>query len=63
MYGEKPAENKEQNRTVHEEWKWTHPTYIIEFKHRLTDLKKAEIDPTKRMADIDQKNNILELNW
>jgi len=63
MYGEKPAENKGQNRITHEEWKWTHPTYIVEFKHRLTDLKKAEIDPTKRMADIDQKNNILELNW
>ncbi len=62
MYGEKPAENK-QNRTVHEEWRWTHPTYVVEFKHRLTDLKKAEIDPTKRMADVDQKNNILELNW
>ena len=62
MNGEKPAENT-QNRTVHEEWRWTHPTYIVEFKHRLTDLKKAEIDPTKRMADVDQKNNILELNW
>ncbi len=62
MYGEKQAENK-QNRTVHEEWRWTHPTYVVEFKHRLTDLKKAEIDPTKRMADVDQKNNILELNW
>ena len=63
MFGEKPAEEKAQKRTVHEEWRWTHPTYIIEFKHRLTDLKKAEIDPTKRMADIDQKNNMLELNW
>jgi hypothetical protein len=63
MYGEKPARDKAQNRTVHEEWKWTHPTYIVEFKHRLTDLKKAEIDPTKRMADVDQKNNILELKW
>ena len=63
MFGEKPAEDKVQNRTVHEEWRWTHPTYIVEFKHRLTDLKKAEIDPTKRMADVDQKNNVLELNW
>jgi hypothetical protein len=63
MYGEKPSENAAQSRTVHEEWRWTHPTYIVEFKHRLIDLKKAEIDPSKRMADVDQKNNILELNW
>jgi hypothetical protein len=63
MFGEKPAENIAPNRIVHEEWRWTHPTYIVEFKHRLIDLKKVEIDPTKRMADTDQKNNILELNW
>ena len=63
MFGEKATEDKNQNRIVHEEWRWTHPTYIVELKHRLTDLKKAEIDPTKRMADADQKNNILELNW
>jgi hypothetical protein len=63
MFGEKPAEDKKQNRIVHEEWRWTHPTYVVELKHRLIDLKKAEIDPAKRMADTDQKNNILELNW
>ena len=62
MFGEKPAE-KGANRIVHEEWKWTHPTYIVEFKHKLTDLKKVEIDPTKRLADVDQRNNSLLLNW
>ena len=62
-FGEKATEDKNQNRIVHEEWRWTHPTYIVELKHRLTDLKIVEIDPTKRMADTDQKNNILELNW
>lgn len=63
MLGAKPAENATEPRVVHEEWKWTHPTYIVEFKKRLTDLKKAEIDPSKRMADIDQRNNLLQLNW
>lgn len=63
MYGDKPAEITGQNRQAHEEWKWTHPTYIVEFKNRLTDLKKVEIDPGKRMADIDQSNNVLQLNW
>ncbi len=63
MFGEKPSENDKQKREVHEEWRWTHPTYIITFKHRLTEVTAAEIDPSKRMADIDRKNNLLELKW
>jgi len=63
MYGDKAPENDTEKRVVHEEWRWTHPTYNIEFKHRLMDLKKVEIDPSKRMADVDQRNNILQLNW
>ncbi len=62
MFGNKPAETKEA-RIVHDEWNWTNPTYIVEFKHPLTDLVLAEIDPTKRMADVDEKNNSLKLNW
>ena len=62
MYGEKPAENK-TTRIIHEEWRWTHPTYVVEFKRKLTDLKLAEIDPTKRLADIERRNNLLELKW
>lgn len=63
MFGEKPAEDASVKREVHDAWKWTHPTYIIEIKRRLTELKVAEIDPSKRMADLDRKNNILTLNW
>ncbi|MEO8766010.1 MAG: M1 family metallopeptidase [Ginsengibacter sp.] len=62
MFGNKPAENTE-TRIVHDEWNWTNTTYIVEFKHPLHDLVLVEIDPTKRMADIDQKNNTLKLNW
>ncbi len=62
MFGEKASENKSP-RIVHEEWKWTHPTYVVEFKRKLTDLKEAEIDPTHRLADIERRNNLLHLNW
>ena len=62
MFGEKSSENSSA-RVVHEEWRWTHPTYILEFKRKLTDLKEVEIDPSRRMADIDRKNNLLQLNW
>ncbi|MFM2326686.1 MAG: hypothetical protein RIR31_888 [Bacteroidota bacterium] len=63
MFGEKANENATQKREVHEEWRWTHPTYIVEFKQRLLDVKAVEIDPSKRMADVERKNNLLELNW
>ncbi|MGZ4048333.1 MAG: M1 family metallopeptidase [Bacteroidia bacterium] len=62
MFGNKPAEGNEPF-IVHSEWNWTNPTYVVEFKHPLSDLILAEIDPTKRMADVDQKNNTLKLNW
>jgi Peptidase family M1 domain len=63
MFGEKPAEDPSIPRTTFEAWKWTSPTYTFELNHRLTDIKVVEIDPTQRMADVDRKNNKLELNW
>lgn len=63
MFGEKPDENNSIPRKVYEPWKWTHPTYIIEADKKLFDLKTVEIDPSLQMADIDGRNNRLELNW
>ena len=63
MYGEKPVEDSALPRKTYDAWKWTDPTYIIETNHRLTDITIAEIDPSQRMADIDRKNNKLELKW
>lgn len=62
MLGNKPSENNDK-RVIHDEWNWTNPTYNASFKNRLIDLVSVEIDPTKRMADIDQHNNVLKLNW
>ena len=63
MFGKKPAEANVANRKDYPEWRWTTPTYIIETKRKLTDLRIAEIDASQRMADIDRKNNKLELSW
>jgi len=63
MFGGKPAEDARIPRTEFEPWKFTDPTYTILLNHRLTDLKVVEIDATQRMADVDRKNNKLELNW
>ncbi len=63
MFGNKAAENKNEKYIVDEEWRWTHPTYVAEVKAKLTDIKKVEIDPSKRMADVERRNNLLELKW
>ena len=62
MFGAKPAENN-ISRIVQEPWKWTHPTYVFEVDKRLMNVQSIEIDPTWRMADVNRKNNKLELNW
>ncbi len=63
MYGEKPVEEPAIPRKVYDAWKWTHPVYIIETNRKLFDIVAAEIDPTQRMADVERKNNKLELKW
>jgi aminopeptidase N len=63
MFGAKPAEDPAETRKVYDEWKWTHATYTIETSRKLTDLVKAEIDPSQRMADINRKDNKLEMKW
>jgi aminopeptidase N len=63
MFGEKPAEEGQANRKIYDEWKWTHPTYVISSTRKLMDMVSIEIDPTYRLADINQKNNKLELRF
>jgi hypothetical protein len=62
-YGEKPVEDPAVARTEHEEWRWTHPTYIFETTRKLLDVSKVEIDPSERLADTDRRNNVLKITW
>lgn len=62
MLGNKPAEN-DVTRIIHGEWNWTNRTYNVIFKHRLSELVSVEIDSTKRMADVNGRDNLLKLNW
>ncbi len=62
MFGAKPAEDGTQ-RKVYDEWNWTNPTYTIESNRKLSDIVIAEIDPSRRMADINRKDNKLEIKW
>jgi hypothetical protein len=63
MYDEKPVEDPSVPRIVYEPWKWTHAVYTIETSRKLLDFTSAEIDPSLRMADVERKNNRLELKW
>ena len=63
MFGQKPVEDPAIPRNVYEAWKWTHPTYTFEIDRKITDLKVIEIDPSQRMADVERKNNKLDIPW
>jgi aminopeptidase N len=63
MYGQKPVENDTTKRIVHEEWRWTHPTYVFATEKKLADLSEVEIEPTQRLADVDRRNNVLKIKW
>ncbi|HMG68391.1 MAG TPA: hypothetical protein VK588_11925, partial [Chitinophagaceae bacterium] len=60
---QKPKENDSIPRKVNDPWHWTSATYIIQTDRKLTDIKIVEIDPSLRMADVERKNNRLELKW
>ncbi|HET9746731.1 MAG TPA: M1 family peptidase, partial [Chitinophagaceae bacterium] len=62
MFGQKPVEDPSVHRKVYEPWKWTHPTYIIESSKKLTDISIGEIDPSLRLADIERKDNKIDLS-
>jgi aminopeptidase N len=58
MYGAKPNEDTVA-RVVQEEWKWTAPEYKLYITKGIKDIKRIEIDPSYRMADINRSNNNL----
>lgn len=63
MYGEKPVEFPSIPRKTYAPWRWTHQVYIVETDRKLMDIREVEIDPSQRMADLERKNNKLELKW
>jgi hypothetical protein len=60
MRGEKAVEKDAPKRVKSIAWPWTHPTQIVLVDKPLTSIKSVEIDPSKRMADIQVENNKVE---
>ncbi len=57
MRGEKPDDGL-MPRNVLPDWPWTYPTYTFSIPASGDEIKRIEIDPSKRMADINQSDNI-----
>ena len=66
MRGEKPSEPEYGERTVHEDWNWTHPEYTFTTAAN-GEVEDVVLDPSLRLADKNRLNNRdafpLELNF
>ncbi|MDH5367290.1 MAG: M1 family metallopeptidase [Cyclobacteriaceae bacterium] len=61
MRAEKPVEDEEMMRITEEDWPWTHPTYQLLLSKPISKIKRIEIDPSKRLADVDPFSNKIEI--
>ena len=50
----------ENKYTVLEDWPWTNPTYEVLIPFKMKKIKSVEIDPSKKLADVNGENNMLE---
>lgn len=56
MRGNKKAESNQENYRIVSDWPWTFSQYELVLNGK---VEAIEIDPSKRMADINRKNNSL----
>lgn len=56
MFGKKPQEG-DLKPIVQEPWPWTNPEYMVVLSKGVGEIKEIQIDPSKRMADINRINN------
>ena len=57
MRGVKKQEWLDKKLNLHPDWTWTYPTYTLKLKVPLSQIARIEIDPSKRMADVERTNN------
>ena len=60
MRGEKAPEAGAANRVISQDWPWTNLTKTIRIDKKSETIKSIEIDPSKRLADVNQENNKVE---
>jgi Peptidase family M1 domain len=62
LLGKKTNENTGINSTDLEAWPWVYPTYTAKLSRKPSEIDTIEIDPSQRMADIDRKNNKIDVS-
>ena len=60
--GNKPIDDQTMERLDLQAWPWVYPTYTLNIQHKADDIVSVEIDPSMRMADVDRKNNLIDLS-
>ncbi len=58
MMGTKPSEDPSLKMQTLPDWAWVSPAYKATINKPLSEIATIEIDPTKRMADVNRKNNL-----
>lgn len=57
MWGQKKNEYPDIERHVAEDWPWVFPEYELIIDQPMEEIVRIEIDPSRRMADINRENN------
>ncbi len=50
------------NRIDKVAWPWVNPTYDLNINAKVADIQSIEIDPSQTMADINRKNNKIDMS-
>ncbi len=61
MRGEKEQEY-DGIRIVERDWPWTYPSFKVTVDSPISQIKSLELDPSKRLGDIDRENQYIEPN-
>lgn len=58
MRNEKSQEWPDLPIHTNADWTWTYPTYILTIPKPMNQIKSLEIDPSRRMLDVNRSNNV-----
>ena len=62
MRGDKTHDSSKLEYKLLDDWEWVNNTYEINFNNKNKKIKKIQINPSGKMADIDQSNNKLDFH-
>lgn len=60
--GNKPVDQNSIERMDVNAWPWVYPSYTLTVQGKVSEISTIEIDPSRRMADVDRKNNLVNLS-